>query len=224
MKTLPCFTYLLALAWLPAAETPAGDAPVREPQVQRPQRDRANATNANNGDTRGQRQIERPQITPGISGWVYIPPQGGQTGPIPPKPDFTPGQGSPEAPKNIRGNQPQGNNQPNGQNSRNAGTSENNNSQRSRSPLTPDEQHKLQTAMEKIHDDAAVKEAREAVQKARQTLEEAARKERTQTEEAALKADPSLGPILEKMRLAANGTNQPRRGDQAPNRPEGQAR
>lgn len=211
MKTLPSFTLLLVAALLPAAEPPAGETPAGKPQVQRPQRERVNAANANNGDaTRGTRQTERPQITPGISGWVYIAPQGSQDGPVPPKPDFTPGQGSPESPKVNRGNQPQGNSEANGQ--------------RNRSPLTPDEQHKLQTAMERINEDATVKEAREVLLKARRNLEEAARKERTQTEDAALKADPSLGPIFEKMRQAMNNANQPRQGEQAPNRPEGQPR
>ena len=58
---------------------------------------------------------------PQLSGWVYIPPQGGQNGPIPPKPDFIPqppDQRSVDAP---RGFQPQPGNGPDAQPQRNRG-------------------------------------------------------------------------------------------------------
>ena len=134
-----------------------------------------------------------------MSGWIYIPPQGGQNGPIPPKPDFIPGNPG-QAPANLdrEPQRPNGNAQPQLQ------------TQRRANGLTPDEQHKLQEVMEKLKDDAAVKEARERSLQARKEAEEVAKKERELTEAAAVKLDPSLAPIFEKMHKAFAAPNQAR--------------
>jgi hypothetical protein len=187
--TLAC--WLLSAALLSAADAPQGDAPARDPQpqVQRPQRDRANAQGGNAENPRGQRQAERAPATPQLSGWIYIPP----------KPDFTPGNPG-QVPANLdrEPQRPNGNAQPQIQ------------TQRRANGLTPDEQHKLQEVMEKLKDDAAVKEARERSLQARKEAEEVAKKERELTEAAALKLDPSLAPIFEKMHKAFAAPNQAR--------------
>jgi len=200
MKHAP-LVCLLAVSLLNAADAPAENPQPRgdQPQVQRPSRDRENV------QSRGQRPVVAP--APQLSGWVYIPPQGGQNGPIPPKPDFIPqppNQGRPDLqpqpgngpdiqPQRTRGDAPQTQNQPQ--------------AQRRGAALTPDEQHKLQETMAKLKDDAAVKEAREVLTKAQKEVQEAARKEREITEAAALKLDPTLAPIFEKMHKANINSN-----------------
>lgn len=205
MKPTTLAAWLLAASLLSAADAPNGDRPGDapqprgdQPQVQRPQRDRGDA------QPRVQRQSNP---APQLSGWVYIPPQGGQNGPIPPKPDFIPqppNQGRPDLqpqpgngpdvqPQRTRGDAPQTQNQPQ--------------AQRRGAALTPDEQHKLQETMAKLKDDAAVKEAREVLTKAQKEVQEAARKEREITEAAALKLDPTLAPIFEKMHKANINSN-----------------
>ena len=69
-------------------------------------------------------------------------------------------------------------------------------------PLTPDEQKRLREAMEKANQDPAVKEAHEQAAKAQQAAAEAQKKAREITDEAARKADPSVAPILDKVRKA----------------------
>ncbi len=73
--------------------------------------------------------------------------------------------------------------------------------------LTPDEQAKVRGVMEKVNQDNAVKEAREAAMKAQKALEEARLNERKVTEEAAVKADPSLAPIFEKLHQVQQPVN-----------------
>ena len=96
--------------------------------------------------------------------------------------------------------------------------------------LSPDEQKRLHEAMEKAKQDPAVKEAHEQAAKAQQAAAEAQKKARDITEEAARKADPSVAPILEKIKKAMERRQpdqpdrQPQvqpRGEQ-PRRPEGQ--
>jgi hypothetical protein len=97
-------------------------------------------------------------------------------------------------------------------------------------PLSPDEQKRLREAMEKAKQDPAVKEAHEQAAKAQQAAQEAQQKARELTEDAARKADPSVAPILEKIKKAMERRQpdqpdrQPQvqpRGEQ-PRRPEGQ--
>jgi len=231
MNPTPLACWLLTATLLAAADAPQGDTPPRhpQPQVERPQRDRANAQGSNGETPRVQRQIgDRAPTVPPLSGWVYIPPQGGQNGPVPPKPDFIPGnpgqdpanpgrtfqtpfgkgQGAPIEPSRVANAQPQ------------------NQVQRRTNALTPDEQHKLQATMEKLKDNADLKEAREVALKARKSAEEATRKEQDLTQDAALKLDPSLAPLFEKMHKAVAVQNQPqvRRGEQTPARREEPAR
>lgn len=69
-----------------------------------------------------------------------------------------------------------------------------------RPPLTPEEQRRLQAAMQKANEDADVKEAREDLKELREEMEKAMRAEREAVEKAALAADPEIKPLLEKMR------------------------
>ena len=69
-------------------------------------------------------------------------------------------------------------------------------------PLSPDEQKRLRDAMQKAQQDPAVKEAHEQAAKAQQAAVEAQKKAREVTDDAARKADPEVGPILEKLRKA----------------------
>ncbi|MCX8488769.1 MAG: hypothetical protein ORN22_06645 [Opitutales bacterium] len=80
--------------------------------------------------------------------------------------------------------------------------------------LSPDEQKRLHEAMEKANQDPAVKEAHE------QAAAEAQKKARDITDEAARKADPSVAPILEKVRKAME-QRQPGRQPEA--QPRGEA-
>ena len=68
--------------------------------------------------------------------------------------------------------------------------------------LSHDEQKRLHEAMEKANQDPAVKEAHEQAAKAQQAAAEAQKKAREITDEAARKADPSVAPILDKLRKA----------------------
>ncbi|MEY3829279.1 MAG: hypothetical protein RL636_980 [Verrucomicrobiota bacterium] len=223
MNPTPLACWLLTATLLAAADAPQGDTPPRDPQptVQRPQRDRANGQ-ANTGDNpRLQRQnVERAPTVPPLSGWVYIPPQGGQNGPTPPKPDFIPGNPGQEPVGPGRNIQTPFGNGPGTPNESGRGFNANaqpqNQVQRRLNGLTPDEQHKLQATMEKLKDNADLKEAREVALKARKEAEETARKERELTEAAALKLDPSLAPIFEKMRKTGSVQNQARLNGAAP--------
>ena len=231
MNPAPLACWLLTATLLVAADAPQGDTSPRDPQpqVQRPQRDRANGQVGNSDATRVQRQGgDRTPTTPPLSGWVYIPPQGGQNGPIPAKPDFIPGNPGQEPAAQGRNIQPQfgkGQGAPI-EPSRVANAQPQNQVQRRTNALTPDEQHKLQAAMEKLKDNADLKEARELALKARKSAEEATRKEHELAQDAALKLDPSLAPLFEKMHKALAAQNQPqvRRGDEAPVRREEPAR
>jgi hypothetical protein len=90
-------------------------------------------------------------------------------------------------------------------------------------PLSPDEQKRLREAMEKANQDPAVKEAHEQAAKAQQAAVEAQKKAREVTDEAARKADPSVAPILEKVRkgMEQRQPNQPGRQPEA--QPRGEA-
>jgi len=85
--------------------------------------------------------------------------------------------------------------------------------------LTADEQAKLRAAMEKAGQEGAVKEARENAQKAQKALEEARLNERKATEAAALKADPSLEPIFDKLHKAQQNPQPGRRGNEGGDQP-----
>ena len=99
-------------------------------------------------------------------------------------------------------------------------------------PLSPDEQKRLREAMEKANQDPAVKEAHEQAAKAQQAAAEAQKKAREATDEAARKADPTVAPILEKIRKAMEQRQPGQPGRQpeaqprgeAPRRPEGSNR
>mgnify|MGYP000300371053 CR=1 FL=1 len=99
-------------------------------------------------------------------------------------------------------------------------------------PLSPDEQKRLHEAMEKAKQDPAVKEAHEQAAKAQQAAAEAQKKAREITDEVARKADPSVAPLLEKVRKAMEQRQpgQPGRQPEAqprgeqPRRPEGNNR
>lgn len=209
MNPTPLACWLLTATLLAAADAPQGDTPPSDPQpaVQRPQRDRANGQ-ANTGDTpRLQRpNVERTPTVPPLSGWVYIPPQGGQNGPTPPKPDFVPGNPGQEPFRSDRNTLPPSWNSPGTPNESGRGFNANaqpqNPFQRPLSIPTPDEEVKMQATMAKLKENADLKEAREVSLKARKEAEEAARKLSELTETAALKIDPSLAPIFEKMRRA----------------------
>ncbi|MEY4132312.1 MAG: hypothetical protein RL592_370 [Verrucomicrobiota bacterium] len=86
--------------------------------------------------------------------------------------------------------------------------------------LSPDEQKRLHEAMEKANQDPAVKEAHEQAAKAQQAAAEAQKKAREITDDAARKADPSVAPILEKVRKAME-QRQP--GRQPESQPRGEA-
>lgn len=85
--------------------------------------------------------------------------------------------------------------------------------------LTPDEQAKLRAAMEKAGQEAAVKEAREVALKAQQALEEARLNERKAAEAAALKVDPSLEPVFDKLRKAQANPRPNARGNEGGDQP-----
>ena len=91
--------------------------------------------------------------------------------------------------------------------------------------LSPDEQKRLHEAMEKANQDPAVKEAHEQAAKAQQAAVEAQKKAREITDDAARKADPSVAPILEKIRKAMEPRQPGRQPNAEPGRqPEAQPR
>ena len=91
--------------------------------------------------------------------------------------------------------------------------------------LSPDEQKRLHEAMEKANQEPAVKEAHEQAAKAQQAAAEAQKKAREITEDAARKADPSVAPILEKVRKAMEQRQPGRQPNAEPGRqPESQPR
>lgn len=100
--------------------------------------------------------------------------------------------------------------------------------------LSPDEQEKLQAAMEKARQNPAVKEANEQAEQKEQAAMESRRKARELTEDAARQADPSVAPILEKLRKALDNnrnrqpTPDPRanegRNNNQPRPPQGEPR
>jgi len=89
-------------------------------------------------------------------------------------------------------------------------------------PLSPDEQKRLREAMEKANQDPAVKEAHEQAAKAQQAAAEAQKKAREITDEAARKADPSVAPILEKVRKAMEQRQPNQTGRQPEAQPAGE--
>ena len=90
-------------------------------------------------------------------------------------------------------------------------------------PLSPDEQKRLREAMEKAKQDPAVKEAHEQAAKAQQAAAEAQKKARELTDDAARKADPSVAPILEKIRKAMEQRQPGQPGRQPEAQPRGEA-
>ncbi len=90
-------------------------------------------------------------------------------------------------------------------------------------PLSPDEQKRLREAMEKANQDPAVKEAHEQAAKAQQAAAETQKKARELTDDAARKADPSVAPILEKIRKAMEQRQPGQPGRQPEAQPRGEA-
>jgi len=83
----------------------------------------------------------------------------------------------------------------------------------------PSQPGQLRAAMEKAGQEAAVKEAREVAQKAQKVLEEARLNERKAAEAAALKADPSLEPVFDKLRKGQSNQAPNRRGNERGEQP-----
>ena len=67
-------------------------------------------------------------------------------------------------------------------------------------PLTPDEARKLQTAMTKATASPEAKTAEENLRKAREELAKATQAYQTSVEKAAIDADPTAAPVIEKTR------------------------
>ncbi len=80
--------------------------------------------------------------------------------------------------------------------------------------LSPEEQQRLHEAMQKAQQDPAVREAHEHAAKAQQIAMEAQKKAHEITDDAARRADPSVAPILEKIRKAMED-----RQNRQPNQP-----
>lgn len=80
--------------------------------------------------------------------------------------------------------------------------------------LSPEEQQRLHEAMQKAQQDPAVREAHEHAAKAQQIAMEAQKKAHEITDDAARRADPSIAPILEKIRKAMEA-----RQNRQPNQP-----
>ena len=68
--------------------------------------------------------------------------------------------------------------------------------------LSPEEQQRLHEAMQKARQDPAVREAHEHAAKAQQIAMEAQKKAHEISDDAARRADPSVAPLLEKIRKA----------------------
>ena len=217
MKHPAAVVCLLVSALAIAADQPAGPRPEREPE---PRGDRRPE-----GQPQGNQPIVIPLprgLPPGAYMLVPLPSQPGQ-----PQPGRVQGQERPnlerpniERPNVVRPNgdrpeaeRPSGN-RPSAQPREGQGAGF-----RPAAQLTPDEQAKLRAAMEKAGQEAAVQEAREAAQKAQKALEEARLNERKAAEAAALKADPSLEPILDKLRKAQQNPQPGRRGNEGGDQP-----
>ena len=80
--------------------------------------------------------------------------------------------------------------------------------------LSPEEQQRLHEAMQKAQQDPAVREAHEHAAKAQQIAMEAQKKAHEISDDAARRADPSIAPILEKIRKAMEA-----RQNRQPNQP-----
>lgn len=80
--------------------------------------------------------------------------------------------------------------------------------------LSPEEQQRLHEAMQKAQQDPAVREAHEHAAKAQQIAMEAQKKAHEISDDAARRADPSVAPILEKIRKAMEA-----RQNRQPNQP-----
>lgn len=89
--------------------------------------------------------------------------------------------------------------------------------------LSPEEQQRLHEAMQKAQQDPAVREAHEHAAKAQQIAMEAQKKAHEISDDAARRADPSVAPILEKIRkaLEARQNRQPNNdgGNRVGNKP-----
>lgn len=81
--------------------------------------------------------------------------------------------------------------------------------------LSPEEQQRLHEAMQKAQQDPAVREAHEHAAKAQQIAMEAQKKAHEISDDAARRADPSVAPILEKIRKALEA-----RQNRQPNQPQ----
>lgn len=212
MKHPAAFVCLLVSALALAADQPAGPRPEREPE---PRGDRRPE-----GQPQGNQPIVIPLprgLPPGAYMLVPLPSQPGQ-----PQPGRVQGQERPnlerpniERPNVVRPNadrpeaeRPNGD-RPSAQSREGQGAAV-----RPAAMLTPDEQAKLRAAMEKAGQEAAVKEAREVAQKAQKALEEARLNERKAAEAAALKADPSLEPVFDKLRKGPSNQAPNRRGNE----------
>ena len=217
MKHPAAFVCLLVSALAVAADQPAGPRPEREPE---PRGDRRPE-----GQPQGNQPIVIPLprgLPPGAYMLVPLPSQPGQ-----PQTGRAQGQERPnlerpniERPNVVRPNadrpeaeRPNGD-RPSAQSREGQGTAV-----RPAAMLTPDEQAKLRAAMEKAGQEAAVKEARELAQKAQKALEEARLNERKAAEAAALKADPSLEPVFDKLRKGQSNQAPNRRGNERGEQP-----
>ena len=217
MKHPAAFVCLLVSALAVAADQPAGPRPEREPE---PRGDRRPE-----GQPQGNQPIVIPLprgLPPGAYMLVPLPSQSGQ-----PQPGRAQGQERPnlerpnlERPNVVRPNadrpeleRPNGD-RPSAQSREGQGAAV-----RPAAMLTPDEQAKLRAAMEKAGQEAAVKEAREVAQKAQKALEEARLNERKAAEAAALKADPSLEPVFDKLRTGQSNQTPNRRGNERGEQP-----
>ena len=217
MKHPAACVCLLVSAFALAADQPAGPRPEREPEPRGERR------------PEGQPQGNQPTVIPlprGLPPGAYmlvpLPSQPGQ-----PQPGRVQGQErpNPERPNLERPNLERPNldrpnidrpeaerrdgNRPSAQPREGQGAVV-----RPAAMLTPDEQAKLRAAMEKAGQEAAVKEAREAAQKAQKALEEARLNERKAAEAAALKVDPSLEPVFDKLRKGQSNQPPNRRGNE----------
>jgi hypothetical protein len=222
MKHPAAVVCLLVSALAVAADQPAGPRPEREPE---PRGDRRPE-----GQPQGNQPIVIPLprgLPPGAYMLVPLPSQPGQ-----PQTGRAQGQERPnlerpnierpniERPNVVRPNadrpeaeRPNGD-RPSAQSREGQGTAV-----RPAAMLTPDEQAKLRAAMEKAGQEAAVKEARELAQKAQKALEEARLNERKAAEAAALKADPSLEPVFDKLRKGQSNQAPNRRGNERGEQP-----
>jgi hypothetical protein len=222
MKYPAALVCLLLSALATAADQPAGPRPEREPEPR--------------GDRRpeGQPQGNQPTVIPLPRG---LPPGAYMLVPLPsqpsqPQPGRVQGQERPnlerpnierpniERPNVVRpnGDRPEAErrngDRPSAQSREGQGAAV-----RPAAMLTPDEQAKLRAAMEKAGQEASVKEAREVAQKAQKALEEARLNERKAAEAAALKADPSLEPVFDKLRKAQQNPQPGRRGNEGGDQP-----